>query len=270
VLERATPRVLRVGGAPKTAHQQLVVAVLDAGSAAVASHRAAAWLWRLPGFPFVVETTRLRDSASRGLGRIHEPRLLLPHHVTVYEAIPVTSLGRTIFDLAAVIHPDRLARVVDYVITRSPAMGGVLHDMLPELAKRGRTGITVMRQVLADRPRGLPVPATGLERRFEEILRNAGERVPRRQVDVGGDTWIGRVDYRDEDFPILFEIDSRTFHTGLLDAEADRQRDEALYAAGWFEVVRITEDEIWRRPWVVVEKVRAARARARLLFRSGA
>jgi very-short-patch-repair endonuclease len=247
-----------------------MIGVLDAGPAAAASHLAAAWLWKLPGFGSRVEVTRLRNTTDRPGPRIHEPRLVLPHHVTVYEAIPVTSLGRTIFDLAAVIHPDRLARVVDNVVTRSPAMGGVLHDMLPELAKRGRTGITVMRQVLADRPRGLPVPATGLERRFEEILRNAGERVPRRQVDVGGDTWIGRVDYRDEDFPILFEIDSRTFHTGLLDAEADRQRDEALYAAGWFEVVRITEDEIWRRPWVVVEKVRAARARARLLFRSGA
>src|SRR5436309_1937758 len=39
-----------IGGAPPSRHQSLMAAVLAAGPDAMASHRAAAWLWGFDGF----------------------------------------------------------------------------------------------------------------------------------------------------------------------------------------------------------------------------
>jgi very-short-patch-repair endonuclease len=100
---------------------------------------------------------------------------------------------------------------------------------------------------------------TGLERRFETILRNAGERPMERQVDLGGHSWVGRVDYLDRSLLLVAEIDSVTFHSSRPDVLRDAERDTTLLAAGWRKVLRIPEEWIWYEPWRVVEAVREAR-----------
>jgi very-short-patch-repair endonuclease len=257
-------RVVRMRGAPFSPEQVLMVGCLDAGRDAVVSHEAAGWLWQLPGFtPAAIVVRRREVHAPQMLGTGHRPKLVLPHHRTVVRDIPCTTLPRTLIDLAAVIHPDRLERLVDGVVTKSPAMLPALHDTFGELAQRGRKGIASMRRILAARPPGTVVPASGLERRFEDILRHAGEAPLRRQVDVGGDTWLGRVDYVDDVHLFVVEIDSALHHTSVSDRRRDEARDAALLAAGYREVLRITDTDIWRRPWAVVEAVREARRRHR-------
>jgi very-short-patch-repair endonuclease len=254
-----TPRVLRLPGAPESAEQRVMIAALDAGADAIASHETAAWLWRLPGFAAGEFVMRRREPTS-GARPAHRPTLVLPHHRTMVRDIPCTTLPRTLFDLSSVLPGTRMERLVDTVITRSPAMLPALHRMFAELAKRGRPGIASMRRILADRPRGTVVPASGLERRFEEILKNAGLAPLARQVDLGGASWLGRVDYLDEVLRIPFEIDSALHHSSLSDARRDAARDAAMVAAGFREVVRIPEEDVWHRPWLVVEAVRAARS----------
>ena len=61
--ELATPRVLRLVGAPRGIRQELMIAVLDAGPGAAVSHRAAAALWRLPGFAFDAAEVSLRRAS---------------------------------------------------------------------------------------------------------------------------------------------------------------------------------------------------------------
>src|SRR5688572_6751257 len=231
--ESLSPRVIRLIGAPRTARSDVMAAVLDAGIGAAASRRTAAALWGLPGFdldrpevtrPYGVEQFRPT------LGRLHRTRLLPPHHVTTVEGIPVTTLP--------------------------PA----LHRMLPELAERGRTGITLMRERLADRPAGYIAPASGLEARFVHLLEEAG--IPtRRQVDLGGDGWIGRVDLQIPGTNLVVEVDSARFHTSRLDRERDARRDAELRAAG-YEVVRVTEEEVWYARSVAVRRVLTAYRRA--------
>src|SRR3546814_16333358 len=81
-------------------------------------------------------------------------------------------------------------------------------------------GIRTMRQVLATRGLDYVPPASNLEARFEQILLQAGEAPMRRQVDIGdGDRWIGRVDFRDADLPLLVEIPSERFTAGLIDKQ---------------------------------------------------
>src|SRR5688572_1304810 len=75
--EPLSPRLLHRQGAPRTAQFRVMAAVLDTGIDAVASHRTAAWLWRLPGFyPSDPEASLLRGNDGEGgtLARIHRPR----------------------------------------------------------------------------------------------------------------------------------------------------------------------------------------------------
>lgn len=254
--EQAAPRVIRMAGSPRSQEQLVMTAVLDAGRTAVASHFAAGWLWELPGCHATADVLQARHSyAGKGT---HRPRLLLPHHRVEVRGIACTSLPRTIFDLAGVLPLGRMARLVDTVVTRSPAMLPALHQMLDEVARSGRGGIADMRLLLDERPVGAIVPASGLERQFEQICRHAGLIGFERQVDVGGHSWIGRVDYHHRDLALVVEVDSDAHHTSLTDRANDMARDDAMLRAGWRKVVRISEHHIWRQPWVVVETLRQA------------
>jgi very-short-patch-repair endonuclease len=171
----------------------------------------------------------------------------------VIEGIPVTTPARTLFDLAGLVPPARAERAVDSALAMSPGLLPVLHRMLPELAQRGRSGITTMRAILADRPAGYIAPASGLEARVVQLLREAGVRT-RRQVDLGGADWIGRVDLLVEGTNIVIEVDSARFHSSRLDHLRDAERDKALAELG-YEVIRITEEEAWYRPDEVIRAV---------------
>jgi very-short-patch-repair endonuclease len=238
-----------------------MIRVLDGGPAAAAVRGSAAWVWGVPGFGADArDVARARDGSSRSsAGTDHWPRLLPAHHLTVVRGIPVTTLARTIFDLAATpkLH-GRLPRIIDTIHGRSPSILLALHTMLDELAQRGRGGITFMRATLAERPVGT-IPRTGVERRFEHVLAAAGLHVPRLQVDLGGHAWIGRVDYYDDDIGVIYEIDSALHHLSLTDQRNDALRDEAARAAGFREVVRIREEDVWYDPPAVVRAVRDAR-----------
>jgi very-short-patch-repair endonuclease len=262
--EAVTPRVVRLAGAPCTDHSRLMAAVLDAGPGAAASHRSAASLWRLPGFRLDhLDVSRPHDADHhRGsLGRLHRTRSLPPHHVTSVDGIPVTTPARTLFDLAGLLPPARVERALDNAVATGPGVLRALHRMLPELAERGRTGITLMRELLAVRPLGYIAPASGLETRVVRLLAEAGVRA-RRQVDLGGDDWIGRVDLVVEGTNLVVDVDSARFHTSLLDRERDERRDADLRAAG-FEPLRVTEEDVWYAPDTVVRRVLEGRSCAR-------
>ena len=248
--------VILVSGAPRSREQIVMVAVLEGGPAAIASHEAAAWLWRLPGFGPTPDVIRPRNTYAGPTA--HRPRLLLPEHETTVRGIRCATLPRTIFDLAAILPMGRTARLIDTVVTRSPAMLPALQVMLPRLACRGRSGITVMRTLLDERPVGSKVPASGLERRFEQLCRNAGITGLERQVDVGGHSWLGRVDYLRSDLGLIVEVDSDLHHTSVTDKANDAARDASLLAAGYRRVERVSEENIWYRPSVAVENILAA------------
>lgn len=261
--ESLSPRVLRRVGSPTTNRTSLMAAVIDAGAGALASHRSAAALWRLPGFGLTeLDVSRLHgaDHDRASLARLHHPRLLPAHHGTVVDGIPVTTPARTIFDLAGLLPAHRTERALDNAVAASPALLRVLHRMLPELAERGRTGIRLMRELLADRPGGYVPPASGLEARVIRLLDDAGIRTTR-QVDLGGDDWIGRVDLVVQGTNVVVEVDSARFHSSLSDRRRDAARDEALGALG-YAVVRVTEEEVWATPAAVVRRIVAVSRRA--------
>ncbi len=255
-----TTQVFRLVGAPRTFRQRSMAAVLDAGAAAAASHGTALALWGLPGpRPVTLDVSRRRGGTTRlsTMARVHTPRLWPPGHVTTVHGIPVTTMARTVFDLAGVLHPGRTERALDNALARHLTSLPALRAVTGEMVGHGRAGSALMRRLLADREGSYVAPESGLEARFASILAAAGLPVPVRQLDVGGERWAGRVDHVDQERNLVIEIDSDLHHTTLTDRAADRRRDQALRKAG-YRVVRVTEQQIWYRPHEVVEALKAS------------
>jgi hypothetical protein len=263
LIEELSPRVLRLAGTAITDEQRVRAATLDVAGGAFASFLTAAWLWAFPGFPLrgIEVTAARRQFRTSTLAFVHRPVKLLPHHVTTWRGIPVTTVPRTLWDLASVIKPKRWIRLADTVCTRSPAVLVQLHRMLRELGGRGVPGTVLVREFLSTRPEGIRVAPSGYQARFEEVMEMAGITGLRREVDVGGHSWIGRVDYRDDVTGALIEVDSALNHTSPTDVAADAERDAAAVAAGFSEVVRIDADDLYPRPWIVIAAVRDLRSR---------
>lgn len=258
--EPMSPQVLRLLGSMPTFEQHCMAAVLDSGLGAVASKETAARIWDLPGFRSSrVHVTQPRCASSREtrLGKVHESRYLPAHHCTVHNGIPVTTVARTIFDLAGSVHPHRAARALDNALTRKYVALEELRRVTIELLARGRTGSALIRELLESRGAGYIPPASGLEASFLALVVAAGIELPLCQVDLGDDGWVGRVDFYYRRLRLVIEIDSEIHHSSKLDVETDEQRDRALRAAG-FEVMRVREAELRDHPDDVIARVRAA------------
>jgi predicted transcriptional regulator of viral defense system len=90
-----------------------LAAVLAAGRRAVLSHRDAAALHgiRPSNGSRIDVTTVTKRAAQRGI-RIHRATLLSTADVTAVDGVPVTTVARTLVDLAGVVAPDHLAKAL--------------------------------------------------------------------------------------------------------------------------------------------------------------
>jgi very-short-patch-repair endonuclease len=243
-----------------------MAAVLDASPGARLAATGGLWLWGVPGFdldPLIVSRPRGITRRTSPLARVQETVGYLPHHVRVFNGVPVSAPAVALFEACALgLHPLKMARACDNASSMGLFNGPTIHRTFLELAGSGRNGTAVMREILRKRPVDYIPPASNLERRFQEILTQAGLPEMRRQVNVGDETnWIGRVDYVDPELPVIAEVNSDRFHKGLSNEADDAVRYAALGAAG-FEVAVIWENEIWYDKRTVLRKVRIARRAA--------
>ncbi len=223
------------------------------------SHVTAASLWELPGFPLgAIHLSRDQRDTHRAssLAIVHHPRLLPPHHGTVHGGVPVTNVARTLFDLAACLHPLRAERALENALTRGYVSLETLRRITVELLERGRTGSGLMRRLLEERGAGYIPLASGLEGRFLALVVSAGLELPEGQVNLGGASWTARVDFYYRRLRLVIEIDSDLHHSSKLDRASDARRDAALEAAG-FRVMRITEHELRDHPHDVIARLRS-------------
>lgn len=185
--------------------------------------------------------------------------------MTVLDRVPVVRPEIVVFQLCGSEHPQRAGRALDSLWRRRLVSARSLRRTLDELAAQGRNGVRLMRELLDERGDDYVPPASNLEHRLEDVLEHAGEPAMRRQVDSGGDCWVGRVDFCDHHLPLVVEVQSEHYHSALTDKHDDEVRLAALRDAG-FEVVEVTEEQVWHRPEEVVESVRAARRRLSSTF----
>lgn len=264
-LLRESAHVARVRGAPQTMEQRTTLAVLDTPGRAGGARKTAAWFHGLltfaPPREIQVLTEHTKDHPTE-LGRVHRSRRVPAHHFTRIRGVRVTTVERTLFDLAMEIHPRRLERILDNALERRLTNVRKLQRMLSELDAPGRKGIGVMRRLIAARVAADYRPTESeLEELFLALLRDHGIVLPRRQVDLGDvERWIGHVDFVWSELGVVVEVCGRLGHESLTSRIDDDLREEALKKAGFKEVLWFDYDDITRRPRQVARTVRATLA----------
>jgi len=230
-LIRVYPGVYLVGHQAPSVLARYMAAVKACGDGSLLVRRAAAHLLGLlkdpPSLPEVLCLTQRR---VRGV-RTQRVRHSEPTDGTTWRGIPVTTVQRTLVDLAALLDEDELARAVHQADAR--------HHVRPEqiegvLARRHNwPGARKLRRVIWGK---VPVTLSRLEARFLTRLREAGLPCPdtNRRVD-------GRyVDCRWPEHRLTVELDSYRYHRTRHVWEQDRQRERGARARG---------DEFRRYTW---------------------
>ncbi len=226
--------IFAIGHRRLTQRGRCMAAVLAGGDGAVLSHRYAAAHW---GFRDTIATriditVPRRRRAPPGIV-FHEAKLH-PADQTLHDGIPVTAIPRTLLDLAATLSPTQQ----DHAFWEAERLGLIdPHELRAFLARsHGRRGMARLR-LLADRllPPELTVRSP-LERRFYELVRDAGLPPPALNVKVEG----FEVDACWAEQRLVVELDGHAYHRGVDAFERDRRRDTRLQLAG-YRVLRITQ-----------------------------
>jgi len=241
---------------PASWNQRILAACLS--GPAVASHRGAGLLWTLPiELPVVPEVTGLRHRRRTSDDVIwHESYLLDEQSITEIDGIPVTRPARTVVDLAAVLPPDRLLRVVDDVLRRRLASTASLAALVERLGPY-RIGATAMRAVL-DRRTTATAPESDLETQFALLLEAHGLPDPVAQHSVvAPDGRRLRLDFAYPERMIGIELLGAQFHATPERWAADIDRLGVLAALGW-HMLSFGYEQVVRHPTVVITAVRSA------------
>jgi very-short-patch-repair endonuclease len=240
LLVRHSHRVWRVGGAHETGAARAMAAVLESGPRSFLARRSALALWEMAGFSLVpLEVVTDHPERRRGLAEACLIRARdLPDELTSERhGIPVVRPELALFQLSAKVSYGRLLRLVDTAWAMRLVDGGALHRCYRLMKDRGRTGSANFRQMIEERPLDYRPPDSNLEARFEQVIAQHGGEPMRRQVDVGGAGWSGRVDFRDAHRPLVVEIFSRRYHASLSDIAHDEERLAELRNAGFVVIV---------------------------------
>jgi very-short-patch-repair endonuclease len=239
-----------------------LAAVLASGAHAVLSHWSAAALWKIrPSSRSIIDVTTPHKSRSWG-GITRHHKALPADEVTVRKGIPVTTVPRTIFDLAATEDVDTIATMLRESEHRN------LWDRLslPDLVDRypGRRGVNKVRlalQRITEEPSGRT--RSKLEERFAPFLRRHRLPMPRFNdwILLGAKRY--QVDCHWAGTGQIVELDGWEGHGTKSAFRDDRERDRRLKVAG-YSVTRLTWNQLRDEPEAIAADLRvllAARSR---------
>ena len=242
--------VYAVGRRTLTRRGHWMAAVLACGAGAVLSHRSAAALHELRD-----TNQRKTDVTVPGDWRADRPTIRIhsstldSEDVAIVDGIPVTSVARTILDLAGDLQDDSLLRVVEEADRRETFD---LRAMERVMARRPTAkGIAELRHILADY-RDTPDTRSKLERDFWALIKTAGLPPPQLNTMVAGFL----VDVCWPEWRLVVELDSRGFHARRRAFETDRIRDATLQRHG-FRILRITYKRVQEDPDAVLADILA-------------
>ena len=245
-MARPAPGVFVVAGAPSTWRQRLAIATVSGG--AWASHRAAAALRELDGYPpRLIEVLTEHGRRRKRTGWIvHESRNLRAVDLDEVDGIACTTTARTILDLPATSHPFLVAQALDHACRRAPGTLDAVVQRHLELPRFGRRGARLMDRMLGERVGSGRFADSGFERRALAVVRRAGLPDPELQHTVRDGDFVAHLDLAWPDVRWAIECDSLAYHSGKRAHEWDRARRRRLKLLGW-DIVEVTYDQITRQ-----------------------
>jgi hypothetical protein len=236
--------VYRVGHTAPSVEAYYMAAVLACGLDAILSGRAAAHLWALlrsrrPPPPEVTAPTErraagVRTKHSRGMGSWARAERL---------GIPITTVPRTLVDVAAELSEEELARACHEAGVRHKTTPRQVHAVMA--AVPNCPGAPRLRRILSGE---VHVTLSKLERAFLALLRKYGLPLPVTNRQVGG----RRVDCHWPEYGVTVELDGYVFHNSRHAWEQDREREREARARG-DEFRRFTYRDVEEERYLVSE-----------------
>ncbi len=224
-----------------------MAAVLACGELALLSHRSAAALWGL------MRSHRgpIDVSSASGRGRpgilVHEGGIHQDDRANV-AGIPVTTVARTLFDLAELVDEHQLEKAFEEADRLRLLEMAALESVCAR--GHGRKALKPIRSLIE--AARMPEPSrTWLEDRALDFCRAYDLPPPATNVEVLGH----EVDAYWPRQRLVVESDSWAFHRHRAAFERDRARDAALQAEG-YRVIRLTHRRLEREPQTVAEELR--------------
>ena len=234
-----TPQVLPRG--------RMLAAALTYGPKSALSYRASAAIWDLGPWPTgLIDVTVPRNARPRVGTKVHVATV----ERVVRDGFPVTTVARTLVDLAAVLPLGRLRDVFE----RAERLG-VLDVYSVSEEMHGRRGAKKIRVVLAEWAEPEPT-----KNEFEQALRTLCREydipLPSQNVVLLG--------YEVDAFwepDLVVELDSWEWHKTRRAFEEDRRKAAGLEAAG-YRVLRFSWRQIRGEPELVAAAIRSGCPRA--------
>jgi very-short-patch-repair endonuclease len=234
----------------------MMAACLAAGAGAVASHRAAAFLYDLPVAGHLVELTISKSRRIRTHGVIiHRTGNDCATDRRVIQRIPVTSPARTIIDLSTILDLPQLEAVLDEALSRKNVRPQHVLRRLQSLGGGGRKGTRSLRFLLEERLAASLPHESQFEAALDRVLRRNKLPSPSPQFRVrlpSGRT--ARLDFAYPEVGLAVEADSYRYHSSLTAWSRDRARNNELIAMGW-RVLPVTFAELRDDPESVAEQI---------------
>ena len=217
------PGVYRIGHRAPSTRAHYMAAVLACGDEVILAGFAAAHLLALvKGASPKPEVMALKRRRIDGIV-VRRTRRIDRRDVARSGPIPLTTVPRTLVDLAGVMTAEALARACHEA--------GVRYRTTPahvEAILRRRPNSPGARRLRAVMHGDVPVTLSELERAFLELLREAGLPLPLMNRVAGG----RRVDCRWPDHGLTVELQSYRFHNSRHAWEQDHRRRREAYARG--------------------------------------
>lgn len=239
-------RVYRIVGTSLTWRGRLLAACWAGGARGVASHRSAAELWELAGRNTKsIEITCLRWRRTQRDGLVVHESLQLPDSdTTMLDLIPVTSVPRTLFDLASTVGPTTLDLAIATALRRRLTTRHELEAVLDRLARRGRAGTTQFRTMLALHQSNGAHTESEAEHRIMRLLAKHGlpAPVPQHEIRRPDGSLVARVDFAYPELKIAIEYDSYAHHLGTEAHDRDGARRNAIVGLEWLPITATAAD----------------------------
>jgi very-short-patch-repair endonuclease/predicted transcriptional regulator of viral defense system len=264
VLHRVESGVYAVGYPTASRASRQMAAVLSVGAGAVLSHWTAAAVWGLlDDRERLIHVTVARSVRSRGSIRVHQVRALPRADHTRNAGLPLTSVERTLLDLAEVAGERALHRATTQaLVARLTDERRLCQQAQRTPTRRGAVILTALLDpnAAANRRRGPIAPTRSeLEDRLLALVREAGLPEPRvnerLKLPDGGRPL--EVDLLFEQARVIVEADGAQYHAHALARADDATRDARLQAAG-YTVLRVDWHQVTRQPAHTATRLREA------------
>jgi very-short-patch-repair endonuclease len=245
-MQRMHRGVYLIGPAPPTPMARARAAAFACAPNAVVSHRSAAeLLGLLPAIGGDVHVTVVGRNPHRQTRiRIHRVARVPRLDVTKMRGIPITSVARTICDLAATEPPREVEAAFQEALYRKIVTERPLAAIIAR--EPGRRGAGVIRGLIED-PR---MTRSEMERVLLGLIDAA--QLPRPVTNVRVHGYLIDAYWPAERLAV--EFDGRKAHGHLLAFDANRKRDQVLLAHG-VRVMRVTGRHLRHEPLAVAVRI---------------